>query len=240
MYEYGKRIGFSECDTVRQLSVTSLIDAFQDCSTFQSEDAGAGFYVLEKRHLVWVVNYWELQIDKLPHLCDNVTVGTFPYSFKGCFGLRNFYMKNADGEYIVKANSMWTLIDTDTFKPTKAPDFIRESYTIEEKLDMEYNPRKVQIPKEADRKIVHKDPITIQIHHLDSNHHVNNGQYVKLAMSTFGEEDIASIRIDYRKQALLGDELFPVVYEKENEWIVALNDRDGNPFSVSQFVGRNR
>ena len=238
MYEYGKRIGFSECDTNRRLSVTSLIDVFQDCSTFQSEDAGAGYYVLEKLHLVWVVNYWELQIETLPYLCDNVTVGTFPYSFKGCFGMRNFYMKDAEGRYIVKANSMWTIIDTETVKPVKAPDFIRESYTIEEKLDMDYNPRKVLVPDGDDYNIVHPDPITIQIHHLDSNHHMNNGQYVKLAMSSITDMDISSLRIDYRKQAMLGDEIFPVVYEKNNERIVALNDRDGNPFSVSEYIGR--
>ena len=86
MYEYQKRIGFSECDINKQFTVTALIDAFQDCSTFQSEDAGAGFDVLEARNLVWVINYWELEIRKLPKLCDHVTVGTFPYSFKGCFG----------------------------------------------------------------------------------------------------------------------------------------------------------
>ena len=57
MYEYKKRIGFSECDTDRRLSVTALIDAFQDCSTFQSEDSGVGFDVLQKENLVWVINY---------------------------------------------------------------------------------------------------------------------------------------------------------------------------------------
>ena len=52
--------------------VTGLIDAFQDCSTFQSEDAHVGFDVLEAMNLVWVVNYWEVQIEKLPKLCDRV------------------------------------------------------------------------------------------------------------------------------------------------------------------------
>ena len=47
MYEYDKRIGFSECGTDRRLTITALIDAFQDCSTFQSEDSGVGFDVLK-------------------------------------------------------------------------------------------------------------------------------------------------------------------------------------------------
>ncbi|MCR5686524.1 MAG: acyl-[acyl-carrier-protein] thioesterase [Lachnospiraceae bacterium] len=234
MYEYRKRIGFSECDTGRRFTVTALIDAFQDCSTFQSEDLGVGFDVLTKRNIVWVINYWEVEIGTLPGLCDYVTVGTFPYSFKGCFGFRNFYLKDEAGSYIVKANSMWTLIDRTSLKPTKAPDFIHEAYKIEEKLDMAYSPRKVLVPDGASSE--EKDPIRILKHHLDSNNHMNNGQYVKLAMSELGECSIASLRIDYRRQARLGDVIMPVVYSKGNERVVALYDEDNSPFSVSSFV----
>ncbi len=237
MYEYGKRIGFSECGTDRRLTITSLIDAFQDCSTFQSEDSGVGFDVLESKDLVWVINYWELQICSLPRLCDHVTVGTYPYSFKGCFGLRNFYMKDSAGEYLVKANSMWTLIDSKTVRPAKAPDFIHEAYTVEEKLDMPYNSRKVLIPKGEGTVEVVKDPIHIQMHHLDSNNHVNNGQYVKLALSELESgSDISHIRIDYRKQARFQDVIYPVVYETGSETVVALYDEERKPFSVSQFT----
>ena len=237
MYEYEKRIGFSECDTDRRLTVTALIDAFQDCSTFQSEDLNVGFDVLQKDHLVWVINYWELQIDSLPHLCDYVTVGTFPYSFKGCFGLRNFYMKNDKGDFLVRANSMWTLIDSVNVRPVKAPEYVSSAYSIEEKLDMSYNPRKVMIPEGDSVTVIKKDPITIQNHHLDSNNHVNNGQYVKLAMSAEGEDtDIVSLRIDYRKQAVIGDVIYPIVYENGKEKVVSLNDSEGKAYSVSQFI----
>ncbi len=237
MYEYDKRIGFSECGRDRRLTVTALIDAFQDCSTFQSEDSGVGFDVLEKKDLVWVINYWELEISDLPRLCDRVAVGTYPYSFKSCFGLRNFYMKDEAGEYLVRANSMWTLIDRVQARPVKAPDFIHEAYTIEPKLDMNYSSRKVLIPEGDDIQVTEQESIHIQPHHLDSNNHVNNGQYVKLAMSQIGDiADIEKLRIDYRRQAMLDDIIYPVVYSKENERVVALYDSEHNPYSVSQFI----
>ena len=237
MYEYKIRIGFSDCDTNKTFTLTSLIDAFQDCSTFQSEDLGVGFDVLTQNNLVWVINYWELNILRLPKLCDYVTVGTYPYDFKGCFGFRNFYMKDEKDEYIVKANSMWTLVDTISSRPSKAPQFISQAYELEQKLDMTYNPRKVLIPESDDVLTLEKDPIHIQLHHLDSNHHVNNGQYVKLAMSALGEEEnIASLRIDYRKQAHLGDTIYPVVYKTDNKSIVALYDENKSAFSVAEFA----
>lgn len=237
MYEYKIRIGFSDCDINKTFTLTSLIDAFQDCSTFQSEDLGVGFDVLTQHNVVWVINYWELNIYRLPKLCDYVTVGTYPYAFKGCFGFRNFYMKDDKNEYIVKANSMWTLVDTLSSRPSKAPQFISQAYELEEKLDMTYNPRKVLIPETDDVLTLEKDPIHIQLHHLDSNHHVNNGQYVKLAMSALGEEEnISSLRIDYRKQAHLGDTIYPVVYKIDNKSIVALYDENKSAFSVAEFA----
>lgn len=238
MYEYDKRIGFSECDTNKKFTVTALIDAFQDCSTFQSEDAGAGFDALEPMHLVWVINYWELQILSLPKLCDHVTVGTFPYSFKSCFGLRNFYLKDDKGDYLVKANSMWTLIDSVTVKPVKAPDFVKNAYDVEQKLDMPYTSRKVLIPEGEEVSVHEREPVRIQEYHLDSNHHMNNGQYVKLAMSGLPAGEITGLRIDYRRQAMLGDTIYPVVYEKGNERVVALYDDRKSPFSVSQYIYR--
>lgn len=237
MYEYKIRIGFSDCDINKTFALTSLIDAFQDCSTFQSEDLGVGFDVLTQHNVVWVINYWELNIYRLPKLCDYVTVGTYPYAFKGCFGFRNFYMKDDKNEYIVKANSMWTLVDTLSSRPSRAPQFISQAYELEEKLDMTYNPRKVLIPETDDVLTLEKDPIHIQLHHLDSNHHVNNGQYVKLAMSALGEEEnISSLRIDYRKQAHLGDTIYPVVYKTDNKSIVALYDENKSAFSVAEFA----
>ena len=93
---------------------------------------------------------------------------------------------------------------------------------------MTYNPRKVLIPETDAVLTLEKDPIHIQLHHLDSNHHVNNGQYVKLAMSALGEEEnISSLRIDYRKQAHLGDTIYPVV---------ALYDENKSAFSVAEFA----
>ena len=107
---------------------------------------------------------------------------------------------------------------------------------MEPKLDMEYNSRKVLIPEGDDVIMLEKDPIHIQVHHLDSNHHVNNGQYVKLAISAAGDDDnISSLRIDYRKQAVLGDTIYPVVYRKGDNIVVALYDENKSPYSVSSF-----
>ena len=40
MYSYNARIRYSECSSDRQLTLPALINLFQNCSSFHSEDAG--------------------------------------------------------------------------------------------------------------------------------------------------------------------------------------------------------
>ena len=236
-YEYGTRIGFSRCDVNNVLSITSLIDAFQDASIFQSEDAGVGFDVLREHDLLWVLNYWEIEIDRLPKLCERVTVGTYPYDFKSFMGYRNFYLKDEAGNYMVKANTTWTMVDTNKMTPVKTPDFIINAYTPGPKLDMTYSQRKILLPDKEGVSITEAETRTVELHHLDGNMHVNNCQYINFALTAAGEDvNIRSLRADYRMQAHHKDKIYPVVYKEEEGFTVALNDKEGKPYSVIKVV----
>lgn len=238
MYEYNTRVGFSACGADKKINITSMLDLLQDCSTFQTEDLGVGFDRLEPEGLVWVVNYWELEIIRRPNHGETVTVGTFPYDFKGCFGFRNFYIKDEQGEYLLKANTLWTLISVKNNMMAKAPEDIVKAYVLEPKLDMEYGSRKVTFPDEAD--CFDTEPIFITSMYLDGNGHVNNAQYLKMAFSVMEEADcvidqISHIRIDYRKQAMKGDIIKPVVFKTEDSCIIALCDEECKPYSVAEI-----
>lgn len=244
MYEYESRIGFSRCDVYKRLTLAGLIDMFQDCSTFQSEDIGFGFDVLEKQNLAWVINYWELDVEELPHLCDRVIVGTFPYDINTFFAYRNFYMKDDEGRFIVKANTFWTLLDMKKCIPARIGNDLRYAYELETKLDMNYSSRKVEIPTGEDVKTVIGDRIIISGTYLDSNNHVNNGSYVKIALEAAQKEalpeTIKSLRIDYRKQAVLGDIIVPVVYISGYRTVVSLTDGADIIYSVMEIKASNK
>ena len=51
MYSFNSRIRYSELDETGRLRLESLLDYFQDCSTFHSEDIGLGVDYLKERHL---------------------------------------------------------------------------------------------------------------------------------------------------------------------------------------------
>lgn len=206
MYSYETRIRYSELDEKGQLKIEALLDHFQDSSTFQSEDLGLGVQYLKEHHIAWVLSSWQIVVERYPQLGEYVTVGTAPYEFKGFIGYRNFLMKDREGNRLAYANTIWSLIDTKTGRPVKPPKEMQEGYVLEPKLAMDYASRKIDLPGEMFKR----EPIVVKAHHLDTNHHVNNVQYVKIAMESLAKEiTVGQLRAEYKKQSRLNDVLIP-------------------------------
>lgn len=235
MYTFDSRIRYSETNSEGQLTMASLINYFQDCSTFQSEDLGVGVEYLKEHNQVWVLSFWQIVVDRYPKLCEKVKIGTQPYQLKGFMGQRNFAMMNEEGEFLAKANSVWSLLDTQTGRPVAIPEKMQEKYELQDKLDMEYAPRKIAIPEEGEVK----DGVTVTIQHLDTNHHVNNQQFVDIAMHYLPENfHICEVRAEYRMQAFLGDVLIPRVSVTEDRITVVLTNEEDKPYMLAEFFGR--
>ena len=239
MYTFESRIRYSEINEDEYLSMEGLIDYFQDCSTFQSEDLGIGIDYLKGMDLAWIVNYWQIDVSRYPRLGEQVVIGTSPYQLRGFMGLRNFMMETAEGERLVNANSVWSLFNMKKMVPARIMPEIMDKYTLCEPFDMDYTPRKIQVPGEEKwLSVREKPPMTVQEHHLDTNHHVNNVQYVRLALSTLPEgQVIKRLRIMYQKQARLGDQMLPrALKTSENTWLILLSGRDGGPFCTTEVT----
>lgn len=239
MYSFDSRIRYSETDSEGRLTLESLLDYFQDCSTFQSEDLGVGLRYLAERNAVWVLSSWQVVIDRLPDLCEQVTVGTFPYAFKGCFGNRNFFLKDKEGNFLAKANTLWTYLDTKTFKPLRLSEEMLSKYSMEERLPMHYAGRKIEVPQDGS----FAKEMVVMPWHLDTNHHVNNVQYVRMALSVLPNRfPVAQMRAEYKKQAFLDDVLYPYVVNKKGDEgqdirVVSLQDACGGVYANVEFEG---
>ncbi|MDD7669074.1 MAG: thioesterase, partial [Agathobacter sp.] len=157
-YTFKSRVRYSECGRDGRLSLTDMINYFQDCSVFQSEYVGQGVEKLEEEGKIWVLSSWKLEIDQVPALGDEIEVGTFAVGFRGFYGFRNFFMKDADGNYLVKVYSIWTFLDTKTGHPAKVGEKDVEAYGVEPELPMKDKSRKIPAP-EPDARVEKKEPV---------------------------------------------------------------------------------
>ena len=235
MYSFDSRIRYSEIDKEGKLTLESLINYFQDCSTFQTEEGPANIAFMKERGIAWVLNSWQIEINRFPRLCEEVTIGTLPYELKGFFGHRNFFMDTKEGERLAVANSVWTLFDFVKGVPSRITPEMADTYPTDEKLDMNYAGRKIDIP--TDVEAVKGDEIVIRKYHLDTNNHVNNGQYVRMAIDACSDSElpVRSMRAEYKRQAVLGDVLYPEVYNSDPR-VIDLKDVDGKSVCTVELI----
>lgn len=231
MYSFSAKVRYSEVDASLQLSYPSIINYFQDCSIFHSEDLGIGIDFLKEAHRVWLLNSWQIKIHRFPQFNEELNVNTWPYDFKSMFGYRNFTLTDKENNVLVSANSIWVFANTDTGRPVKPDPDYASRYPLDPPLSMDTAPRKIDIPAD----FTEGTPIPVTVSHLDSNQHVNNGQYVAMASALLSHTDYRNLRVEYKKAAELGDTIYPRISQQNDLCTVVLAAKDGTPYAVAEF-----
>lgn len=235
MYSFKSRVRYSEIAQNKYMDLSSIINYFQDCSTFQSEDIGLGVDYLYKNKRVWLLSSWQIIVNRYPKLGEYITVGTWAYDFAGIYGYRNFIIYDEKEEVAAVANSIWIMIDIDTGKPTKVMYEDVMAYGQAEKFNMPYAERKIKIPDSVKKHT----PFPVIKNNIDTNNHVNNCEYIKMAEEFLPNDfEIYQMRADYKKSAVLGDIIVPCVSENGSIITVILSDLNGVPFAVIEFTRR--
>ena len=130
----------------------------QDCSIFQSEDVGLGFAHVQETKKSWLLSAWNVEVVRRPDVTEEITIATWPYDFKGIYGLRNFAILDKAGNYLVKADSCWFLTDITTGRPVRlTPEETSLYPVVEPRLDMEDLPRKIALPDEMKEYVKRMD-----------------------------------------------------------------------------------
>ena len=236
-YSFDGRIRFSETGEDGKLKITSLVNYFQDCSNFHSNSLNMGADVLRQKGRVWLLSSWQIEVERLPKEGEEVKISTWAYDFKGFYGYRNYVMETAKGERLAYANSIWVYLNADNGTPRKVDDEESKGYGLEEKLEMEYAPRKVTMPIRS----VTREPFEVLPCDLDLNHHVNNGRYIVMAEKYLPAGfEVRQMRAEYKNQAVLGKMITPYVSEDEGKITVALCDEKQSPYAVVEFSGSFR
>lgn len=234
MYSFESRVRYSETGKDGRLTLESILNYFQDASTFHSKDVGYDKDYLQQQNTVWVLLSWQIVVVRYPKMGEYIKIATKPYDFRKSFGYRNFMMYDEKGDCIAYANSVWLYMDTIKMLPAKVEEKQIEAYGLEEKLPMEYAEMKIARPKEQGEK---KPAFQVQNYHLDTNEHVNNGQYLRMACQAVGlEPKVKQMRAEYKKSALLGDVIQPEVHKTQSGYIVTLNDTGQKPYAVIEFT----
>ena len=236
MYQFTDRVRYSEMDEKGEMTVPAVMNLFQDCSDFQSEDLGVGHHWLAEKNCGWVLSFWQVFFERMPRDRERYTAETRPWKFDHFFGHRNFALYEESGKPIVTANSLWTFLDIRRMRPARPLPEVVEAYGTDERLEMDYAAgRKLRIPEEHRRE----ESFPVQRRHLDMNHHVNNVQYIAMACEYLPEDYRPyELRAEYRRAAVYGDVIVPVLGEEDGWRVVGLCDEAEEPYAIVSFRER--
>ena len=131
------------------------------------------------------------------------------------------------------ANTLWVHMDLEKQRPTKPDEEQMAAYGIEPPLEMEYAPRKIKLPDDA----VVVDTFSVRKYHIDTNSHVNNAQYVQMALEAVPDAfQIREVRVEYKKSAVYGDTIVVKKAVEEDRIVVEICSTEGDVYATVELL----
>ena len=232
MYSLKYKVTTSTCDSDGKLKLYSALQMMQDCSEMWIDsEPGVKLYFAEQ-NMTQLLATRQMEVIRVPKYKEELTVATSVYGMKSMFGFRNTFIFDAEGKPCYKTWSMGAFVDKTTGKLKRVDDVTIQSMTLEPQLDMNYKDRRTILPKTEGEVL---EPIKVLRADIDYNKHLNNANYVRMAMELLpGNFVVNGLRVEYRVAAKLGDMLVPTIYRIGDLIIISLSI-DNNVSAIIEF-----
>lgn len=221
MYSLIYKVTTSTCDSEGKLKLYSALQMMQDCSEMwiDSEPQVKDYFTRE--NMAQLLASRQVEIVRVPDFKEELTVTTSVYGMKPMFGFRNTFIYDAEGKPCYRTWSMGAFVDKANGKLKRVDDTVAGSLLIEPQLEMNYKDRRIILPKTEGEVL---EPVKVMRADIDYNKHLNNANYVRMAMELLPEDfEIKGLRVEYRVAAKLGDMLVPTIYKHDGVIIVSLS-----------------
>lgn len=239
MYTYSGIVRYSECDARGRLTLPALVNYFQDCSTFHTESIDAGFEHCSGLGFAWFIAAWQIRIGRMPRFAEPVSLETWVRCDKPLLANRSYRMTGEGGEELLRADSLWFPFNIAAGRPMRIPE--SEKFYLNDAVPFEMPPtqRKLALAGEGEGEEVGSVPVAP--HHLDSNGHVNNAQYVSVACDAVYVRDPSfaprEVLVAYKQAAKLGDVLHLRLHAEDGGYGVSLKDAAGREYATVLLRG---
>ena len=221
MYSLKYKVTTSTCDSEGRLKLYSALQMMQDCSEMWIDSVPMVKQYFAEQNMAQLLATRQVEVVRVPEYKEELTVTTSVYEVKPMFGFRNTFIYDAEGRPCYKTWSMGAFVDKAAGKLKRVDDATIQSMKLDPQLEMDYKDRRIILPKEGGEVL---EPVRVLRADIDYNRHMNNANYVRVAMELLPEGfEVRGLRVEYRVAAKLGDVLVPTLYRIDGGLIVALS-----------------
>ena len=228
-YTQDFRIASYQADVSARIKPSAILEIMQEMAGAHAEMLDVGRSRLLPMNLAWVLSRVEVRMERYPLSGEVITVETFPMPNRRVFFPRYFIFRDAAGNQIGCAGSMWVVLDITTRKMANAAEIaplLPDNSDLTAPMGM---PATVEeIPGEEQESF--RSPVYTD---LDVNGHVNNTRYLDWCCNALGIDTLRShamlqFAVNYNQEILPGQQVRTELR------------REGDMFSFSGFEGDKR
>ena len=234
MYSLKYKVTTSACDSDGRLKLYSALQMMQDCSEMWIDTEPGVKQFFTEQNMTQLLASRQVEVVRVPDFKEELTVTTSVYGMKPMFGFRNTFIYDAEGKPCYRTWSMGAFVDKSNGKLKRVDDATMASMTLEPQLEMNYGDRRIAVPKEGGQSL---PPIPVMKADIDYNRHVNNANYIRMAMEFLPEGfQVAGLRVEYRVAAKLGDTLLPTLYRLTEDTILVTLSIGNEVSAIAEFT----
>jgi acyl-ACP thioesterase len=233
MYTLNYKVTTSCCDSEGKLKLYSALQMMQDCSEMWIDSEPTARKFFSDNNMTQLLTTRQVEVVRVPRFKEDLTVTTSIYEVLPMYGFRNTFIRDAQGQPCYRTWSMGAFVDLATGKLARLSEDAIASLTLEDKQEMNYRGRRIILPKQDGTVL---PPVKVMRADIDYNRHMNNANYVRIAMELLPEGfEVHDMRVEYRIAAKQSDLLTPTLYPIDGGYIVALAI-DNQPSAIIEFL----
>jgi acyl-ACP thioesterase len=236
-------IHYYQIDKTQKATALALVSLLEDTALSHSQAIGLGIEELRAKRIVWLLNSWNIIIDKYPKWYDRISIENWMTHMEHFYATTDSYIKNANGEIIARASILWILMSIERKRPIRVPLEFSELYGMESEKAIAHPFRPIEGvngPETEGSYLVRRSDI-------DTNEHVNNSRYIEWALeqvptNVYDQCRLYSLEVKYKRETTLGNRIYSCCkpFKKEDERCVYLHSilsEDRNTeFAVAKTV----
>ena len=228
-FEKQYTVGIKDIGNENHVTNAGFLSFLEEIASNHSNTVGYGVNDIPIKKKVWLLMDWKLQVLERPQYGEKLTIKTWarPIEKHFFYTYRDFEVFLGEKRVAI-ATSKWVFFDLITGKIAKITEEILNLYHPEaEQVFAENEIPKIKEPEEKKTQFCYE----VKRADIDINKHMHNLNYLKVAYEALPEEVYLSeekknVRIMYKHQILLGDQINCYYTNQEGEDIITIKNKD--------------
>ena len=182
-YQMKMKIPFDMADMNGHIKLPDVILLSLQVSGMQSIELGVSDKtILEDYNLVWIITDYDIEVARLPHFAEEITIETEALSYNRLFCYRRFTIYDEAGQELIHMMATFVLMDRDSRKVHAVEPEIVAPY------QSDFDKKLIRGPKYESLEEPFSKDYHVRFYDLDMNGHVNNSKYLDWIFEVMGAD----------------------------------------------------